>query len=342
MGSDPGKHGTGGAWVPARDGTAASMQGRDFLALADISPAELRLVVETAVRLKAQRRSDLLEGCSLAMIFEKPSLRTRVSFERAMQQLGGSAIYLSQAEVGFGVREPVKDIARVLSEYVDAIAARTFGHSTVVELARYAAVPVINALSDEEHPCQALADVLTIHERFGAVGGVRVAYVGDGNNVACSLLTATAMLGAHFVMASPPGYGPPGDLLETAKELAAEAGGSVRVVREPAEAVTGADVVYTDVWTSMGQEDERVRRQRAFAGYQVNLELMRLAAPHAVIMHDLPAHRGEEILDEAIESPQSVVFQQAGNRLHAQKALLALILGGVGSRESGVGDEVPR
>lgn len=308
------------------------MYGRDFLTLADLSPQELRLVIETAVRLKRDGCSGLLPGRALALVFEKPSLRTRVSFERAMQQLGGSAIYLSQAEVGIGVREPVKDIARVLNEYVDVIAARTFAQHTITELAEYASVPVINALSDEEHPCQALADVLTIHERFGAVQGVHVAYIGDGNNVATSLMTAAAMLGANLVLASPPGYEPPGDLLETAKGLAADAGGSVRVVRDPAEAVAGADVVYTDVWTSMGQEDERLRRQRAFAGYQVTLGLMRGAAPHAVIMHDLPAHRGEEILDEAIESSQSIVFQQAGNRLHAQKALLALILGGVDSR----------
>lgn len=324
------------------------MYGRDFLTIADLSPDELQLVLDTALRLKTrtedpglpteppgprllsplspQPSAPPLPGRSLALVFEKPSLRTRVSFERAMQQLGGTAIYLSQAEVGIGVREPVKDIARVLSEYVDAIAARTFAQSTLVELARYARVPVINALSDEQHPCQALADVLTIRERFGAVRGVRVAYIGDGNNVACSLLIATAMLGAHFVMASPPGYGPPGDLLEAAHGFAAAAGGSVRLVRHPHEAVAGADVVYTDVWTSMGQEDERARRRRAFAGYQVSPALMQHAAPHAVIMHDLPAHRGEEILDEAIESPQSIVFQQAGNRLHAQKALLALIL----------------
>jgi ornithine carbamoyltransferase len=305
------------------------MYGRDFLTLADISPDELQLVIETAVRLKRDGCAGLLAGRALALVFEKPSLRTRVSFERAMQQMGGSAIYLSQAEVGIGVREPVKDIARVLNEYVDAIAARTFEQHTITELARYAEVPVINALSDEEHPCQALADVLTIHEQFGTVRGIRIAYIGDGNNVACSLMLASAMLGAHITLASPPGYEPPGDVMESAKGFAHQTGGSVRVVRDPAEAVDGVEVVYTDVWTSMGQEDERNRRQRDFAGYQVSLALMRGAASRAVIMHDLPAHRGEEILDEAMESPQSVVFKQAGNRLHAQKALLALILGGV-------------
>ncbi len=305
------------------------MLGRDFLTLGDLSPDELRFVIDTAVQLKRDGSAGLLPGRSLALIFEKPSLRTRVSFERAMQQMGGTATYLSQAEVGLGQREPVRDIARVLNEYVDVIAARTYLHRTIIELAEFATIPVINALSDEDHPCQALADVLTIHEQFGDVRGVRVAYVGDGNNVACPLMLATAMLGGHFVIASPAGYAPAGDQVESAAGYAAEAGGSVRVVRDPREAVAGADVVYTDVWTSMGQEDERVRRQRAFAGYQVSLELMKAAEPHAVIMHDLPAHRGEEILDEAMESPRSVIFQQAGNRLHAQKALLALILGGV-------------
>jgi ornithine carbamoyltransferase len=304
------------------------MRGRDFLSLTDITPAELRLVIDTAMRLKRDGHGSLLPGRALALVFEKPSLRTRVSFERAMQQLGGHAIYLSQAEVGFGVREPVKDIARVLSQYVDAIAARTFAQSTIEELARYADVPVINALSDEEHPCQALADVLTIQERFGTVAGVRVAYIGDGNNVARSLMLAVAMLGGRITLACPAGYEPPGHVLEAARGYAHASGGEVCIVRQPQEAVRGADVVYTDVWTSMGQEDERFRRQRDFVGYQVSLALMQGAAPHAVIMHDLPAHRGEEILDEAIESPQSIVFQQAGNRLHAQKALLALILGG--------------
>lgn len=308
------------------------MYGRHLLSLADLTPAEVRLIVETAVRLKGDRSTaGMLPGRALALVFEKPSLRTRVSFERAMQQLGGSAIYLSQAEVGIGVREPVKDIARVLNEYVDVVAARTFAQSTIAELVRYSRVPVINALSDEEHPCQALADVLTIHERFGAVQGVRVAYVGDGNNVACSLMLACAMLGARITLAIPAGYQPPGEILEAATGYAGEAGGSVRIVRHPEEAVSGADVVYTDVWTSMGQEDERARRQRDFAGYTVSAALMRHAGPRAVIMHDLPAHRGEEIMDDAIESDQSVVFQQAGNRLHAQKALLALILGGVPS-----------
>jgi ornithine carbamoyltransferase len=300
--------------------------GRDFLSIADYSPDEIRLLLDAAVRLKARSRPELLTGRTLAMIFEKPSLRTRVSFQVAMTDLGGHAIYLSQEEVGLGVREPVKDIARVLSRYVDVIAARTYLHQTVVELADYASVPVINALSDEEHPCQALADLLTIYERFGEVKGVRIAYIGDGNNVLRSLLLAGAMLGARVTMATPPGYEPPGTVLEAAAVAAHESGGSVTLVRDPDEAADGADVIYTDVWTSMGQDAERGRRQRDFARYQVDLRLVRQASPRAVIMHDLPAHRGEEILDEAMESPQSVIFDQAENRLHAQRALLAMLL----------------
>ena len=300
--------------------------GRDFISIADYTPDELRLLLDVAVKLKQRGRPELLTGRTLAMIFEKPSLRTRVSFQVAMTDLGGHAIYLSQEEVGLGVREPVKDIARVLSRYADVIAARTYLHDTVVELAEYADVPVINALTDEEHPCQALADLLTIHETFGAVAGVRIAYIGDGNNVLRSLLIGGAMLGAHLTMATPEGYEPPGTVLEAAAVAGHASGGSIRLVRDPDEAATGADVIYTDVWTSMGQDAERNRRQRDFARYRVDLALMAKASPRAVIMHDLPAHRGEEILDEAIESPQSIVFDQAANRLHAQRALLAMLL----------------
>jgi len=300
--------------------------GRDFISIADYTPDEVRLLLDAAVKLKARGRPELLTGRTLAMIFEKPSLRTRVSFQVAMQDLGGHAIYLSQEEVGLGVREPVKDIARVLSRYVDVIAARTYLHATVTELADYAEVPVINALSDEEHPCQALADLLTIHERFGGVKGVRIAYIGDGNNVLRSLLIGGAMLGAHIAMATPEGYEPPGTVLEAAAVAGHESGGSIRLLREPEAAVDEADVVYTDVWTSIGQDSERFRRQRDFARFRVDLDLMRKASPRAVIMHDLPAHRGEEIEDEAIESAQSVIFDQAENRLHAQRALLAMLL----------------
>jgi ornithine carbamoyltransferase len=262
------------------------------------------------------------------MIFEKPSLRTRVSFDVGMQRLGGHAVYLPQSEVGLGQREPVADVARTVSRYVQGIVARTYAHQTLVDLAHWAPVPVINALSDEDHPCQALADLLTIRERKGDVRGTRVAFVGDGNNVAVSLAQACGLAGAHFVIASPPGYRLPEAVMIQAEEFARAAGGSFQVAETPRTAVAGADVVYTDVWTSMGQEDSYEQRLRAFAQYQVTPELLSHAQPDAIFMHDLPAHRGEEIVDEVIEGPQSVVFDQAENRLHAQAALLLLLLGG--------------
>lgn len=281
-----------------------------------------------ALQTKNGQSVSILGGKTLALLFEKPSLRTRVSFDVAMQQLGGHALYLSPAEVGLGEREPVADVARVLSRYVDAIAARTFKHETVEELARWADVPVINALSDGEHPCQALADLLTIYEKKDRWRGLVLAFVGDGNNVARSLMLGSAMVGMEFRIASPQGYCVSRALVDKAESLAAASGAAVVCVESPQEAVRGADVVYTDVWASMGQEKEQVERRRAFSGYQVNAELLALASPDAIVMHDLPAHRGEEIADEVIEGPQSVVFDQAENRLHAQKAVLALILGG--------------
>lgn len=284
-----------------------------------------------ALQTKNGQSVSILGGKTLALLFEKPSLRTRVSFDVAMQQLGGHALYLSPAEVGLGEREPVADVARVLSRYVDAIAARTFKHETVEELARWADVPVINALSDGEHPCQALADLLTIYEKKDRWRGLVLAFVGDGNNVARSLMLGSAMVGMEFRIASPQGYCVSRALVDKAESLAAASGAAVVCVESPQEAVRGADVVYTDVWASMGQEEEQVERRRAFSGYQVNAELLALASPDAIVMHDLPAHRGEEIADEVIEGPQSVVFDQAENRLHAQKAVLALILGGEGA-----------
>jgi ornithine carbamoyltransferase len=273
----------------------------------------------------------ILTGKTLALLFEKPSLRTRVSFDVAMQQLGGHALYLSPAEVGLRGREPVADVARVLSRYVDAVAARTFEHETVEELARWADVPVINALSDGEHPCQVLADLLTIYEKKGRWRGLVLAFVGDGNNVARSLMLGSALVGMDFRIAAPQGYRISTALVDKAKSLAVASGATIACVESPQEAVRGADVVYTDVWTSMGQEEEQAERRRAFGGYQVNAELLALASPDAIVMHDLPAHRGEEIAEEVIEGPQSVVFDQAENRLHAQKAVLALILGGEGA-----------
>ena len=307
------------------------MHGRDLISIADMSPQDIQRVVNTALIMKSGRPSSVLKGKTLALLFEKPSLRTRVSFDVAMQQLGGHAVYLSPAEVGLGEREPVADVARVLSRYVDAIAARTFKHETVEELARWADVPVINALSDGEHPCQALADLLTIYEKKGRWRGLVLSFVGDGNNVARSLMLGSALAGMDFRIASPQGYGISTELVDKAKSLAAASGAAVACVESPQEAVSGADVVYTDVWTSMGQEKERAERQRAFGGYQVNAELLALALPDAIVMHDLPAHRGEEIADEVIEGPQSAIFDQAENRLHAQKAVLSLILGGEGA-----------
>jgi ornithine carbamoyltransferase len=301
------------------------VHGRDLLSIAELSPDEIELILRTALSLKRDGGGhDLLRNKTLALIFEKPSLRTRVSFDVAMQELGGHAIYLNQAEVGLGQREPVADVARVLARYVDVIAARTYSHETLLGLARHADVPVINALSDEEHPCQALADLLTIHERFDGLRNVRLAFVGDGFNVAQSLAEGAALAGMSFVMASPDGYSLPEDTQRLIMETAQRNGGLAEFCQSPAEAVQGADVVYTDVWASMGQEDSYAQRKEAFAGYVINADIMALAKPNAIFMHDLPAHRGEEVMDEVIEGPQSVVFDQAENRLHAQKAILAL------------------
>ena len=310
------------------------MRGRNLISVADFSAPELDHVLETALALKEEEgrgkreggRRPLLAGKTLALVFEKPSLRTRVSFDVAMRHLGGDCIYLSPPEVGLGQRETPADVARVLSRYVDGIAARTFQTETVLELARYASVPVINALSDSEHPCQALADLLTIREKKGGLRGVTVAFIGDGNNVANSLCLAAALSGMHFRIASPAGYELADPVLRKAEVLAAGTGASVELASAPAEAVAGADVVYTDVWASMGQEHEAGVRKEDFSGYTVDSALMSRARRDAIFMHDLPAHRGEEVTDEVIDGPQSVVFDQAENRMHAQKAVLALLL----------------
>ncbi len=301
------------------------MRGRDLLSIADLGPDEVDRILKTALSLKRDGGGhDLLANKTLALLFEKPSLRTRVSFDVAMQELGGHAIYLNQSEVGLGQREPVHDVARVLSRYVDVIAARTYSHSTLLDLARHAGVPIINALSDEEHPCQAMADLLTVLERFGTLRGVRLAFVGDGFNVAVSLAEAAALAGMSFAMAAPSGYSIPEPTLRLIRELAAQNGAQIDTYETPADAVRGADVVYTDVWASMGQEDTYAQRKEAFAGFAITTDIMALAKPGAIFMHDLPAHRGEEVMDDVIEGPQSVVFDQAENRLHAQKAILAL------------------
>ena len=305
------------------------MKGKDLLSISDLSSKDIRLLISDAVDMKAAGWLSSLSGKILALLFEKPSLRTRVSFEVAMRQLGGQTIYLSPAEVGLGKRESVSDVARVLSRYVDAIVARTFSHQALEMLAGYSSVPVINALSDSEHPCQALADLFTIYEKKGELDGLTLAFVGDGNNVAHSLLLAASLTGMNFRIASPSGYRVQDRILHLAQEYAVDSGAEILCTEEPRLAVSGADVVYTDAWTSMGQETEAEQRRQIFANYQVNSELLSLAREDAIVMHCLPAHRGEEVAEGIVDSPRSVVFDQAENRMHVQKALLADILGGL-------------
>jgi len=269
----------------------------------------------------------LLPWRSVALLFEKPSLRTRVSFEIAVTQLGGHCLYLSPQEVGLGVREPIPDVARVLGRYVDCVVARVFEHTSLETLAEWSGVSVINALSDWEHPCQALADLLTIRENRGATAGVRLAYVGDGNNVARSLCLAASTVGMHFAIATPTGYGLDEGTLETARRLSDSSGTRLLVTEDPAAAVAGADIVYTDTWTSMGQEGEAEVRRKAFGPYQVNDALLGRAKPGAVFMHCLPAHHGEEVTTDVLNGPSSVVFDQAENRLHTIKAVMVATLG---------------
>jgi len=306
------------------------MMGKDLLSVADLTSEEIRSLISDAIDMKAEGWLSTLNGKTLAIMFEKPSLRTRVSFEVAMRQLGGQTIYLSPAEVGLGKRESVPDVARVLSRYVDAIAARTFSHQTLEIIAQYSSVPVINALSDLEHPCQALADLLTIYEKKEELKGLTLAFVGDGNNVAHSLMLVASLMGMDFRIASPSGYTVQDRILRQAQSYAMESGAKIFCTDEPRLAVSGADVVYTDVWTSMGQEAEAERRRQVFAGYQVNSELLSLAREDAILMHPLPAHHGEEVAEGILDSPQSVVFDQAENRMHLQKALLAGMFGGLG------------
>jgi ornithine carbamoyltransferase len=304
---------------------------QDFLAIADHSPDEIKSLLDLAIKLKKEHQSGgnkpILKGKALAMVFQKPSLRTRVSFEMGMQHLGGHALYLSPAEIGLGQRESIADVARVLDGYVDGIMARVFAHQHILDLAKWAERPVINGLSDYNHPCQGLADALTIHEHYqGKLKGLKVVFVGDGNNVAVSLMHVSTKLGMHFVLSNPPGYDIDPKALELGKKFAAENGSSVSLITDPNEAVKDADVISTDTWTSMGQEEETKKREAAFPPYQVNQELLRKAKPTCVVMHCLPAHRGQEITDEVADGPQSLLFPQAHNRLHAQKALLAKLL----------------
>ena len=307
-----------------------ALRAKHFVSLGDLEPRDLDGLLERAATLKSTRarREPRLRGRTLAQIFEKPSLRTRLSFDVGIAELGGHCIYLSPQEVGLGRRESVADVARVVSRMVDAVVLRTNAHETIEEFARYASIPVINGLSDLSHPCQGLADIMTIVEKKGPqLRGVTVAYVGDGNNVLHSLMLACALRGARLRAATPAGFEPLPRFREIAERRARETGGSVELGSDPIAAVRDADVVYTDVWTSMGQEQEYERRRRAFHGYQVNAELLRHAKRDAIVMHDLPAHRGEEITDDVMDGPQSVVFDQAENRLHAQKAVLCWLMG---------------
>jgi len=297
---------------------------RDLLRIADLERREIEAILDLATRLKTELRArvphPLLAGRTLAMIFEKPSLRTRVTFEVGMVQLGGAAISLAQGDIKLGEREPATDIARNLERWVDLILARTFLHQSVVDLATAAHVPVINGLSDLHHPCQVLADCFTLLEHRKRIEGVRVVFVGDGNNMAHSWMDAAVRLGFDFVLACPPGYEPD-------PAITAEAGPRVTITHDVEAAVRGADVLYTDVWTSMGQEGEAAARRRAFEQFQVNERLVAAAGPDVLVMHCLPAHRGEEITDAVIESPRSVIFDQAENRLHVQKAIMVWLSG---------------
>jgi ornithine carbamoyltransferase len=305
------------------------VQGKDLLSITDMSSEEIHVLLSDAIDMKQEKWLSILEHKTLALVFEKPSLRTRVSFELAMRQLGGHTIYLSPAEVGLGKRESARDVAAVLSRFVDVIAARTFSHSSVTELGQYADVPVINALDDAEHPCQALADLLTILEKKEVLKGTTVAYIGDGNNVANSLMLACALIGANFRIAAPPGYQISEPVLATARDLVSGNEAELICTNSPQEAAADSDVVYTDVWTSMGQESESEMRRQIFADYKITKSIMDLAKTDAIFMHPLPAHHGEEVEDAVLYGPNSVVFDQAENRLHVQKALLAEMLGGL-------------
>ena len=303
---------------------------RDLVSVTDFSPQEIKWLFQLTKLLKKKPAEfrDALVGKQIVLFFEKASLRTRLSFEAGMASMGGTTVFVDQTRYRLDEREPLCDVAHNVERWVNGVVLRTFEHQNVVEMARYSSVPVINALSNLEHPCQALADFFTLQEKFSDLRQVRLAYVGDGNNVAHSLMLAAASVGAKISVASPCGYAPDAEITETALAMAAQTGASIQVVQDPGEAVSGADAVYTDVWASMGQEDEAAKRKEIFADYQVTGSLMAQAAPHAMFMHCLPAHRGEEVAADVIDSPQSIVFDQAENRMHVQKAILLLLLGG--------------
>jgi ornithine carbamoyltransferase len=304
---------------------------RDFISIQDHSPEELQNLLDLAVNLKNEHfhggNPPLFKGKVLGMIFQKPSLRTRVSFDMAMRHMGGDALYLSPNEIGLGQRESIADVARVLSGYVEVLMARVFAHSHVVDLAKWSDIPVVNGLSDYDHPCQGMADALTIIEKFGSIKGLKVVFIGDGNNVAVSLMHIVTKLGGSFTHSGPHGYDMSPAAVELGRQFAAKSGSEVHFTRDPHEAVKGAHVIYTDTWTSMGQEAETKEREKVFPPYQVNAALVAEADREAIVMHCLPAHRNQEITDEVADGPHSVLFPQAHNRLHAQKAILARVLG---------------
>jgi len=309
---------------------AQHLKGRDFVRIGTWNSEELKAALDLADELKELRGQrephELLPGRSLGMIFQKPSTRTRVSFEVGIVELGGYGLYLSAGDLQLGRGETIKDTAHVLERYLDAIMIRTFAQEDVEQLAEYADIPVINGLTDYAHPCQALADLMTIRERLGRLSGARLAYLGDGNNVCVSLMVGAARFGMRFVAATPAGYEPDQNAVTAARRAAVQMGGTVELTRDPGEAAREADVLYTDVWTSMGQEAEAERRRKDLAGFQIDEELLAQASPDAIVLHCLPAHYGEEITEEVLYGPQSAVWDQAENRLHAQKALLALIV----------------
>jgi ornithine carbamoyltransferase len=304
---------------------------KDFLAISDYSAEDLQKMLDLAIKLKkeyfAGGNKPLFKGKVLGMIFQKPSLRTRVSFDMAMRHLEGDALYLSPNEIGLGQRESIADVARVLSGYVQVLMARVFAHEHVLELAKWSSIPVINGLSDYNHPCQGMADALTIIEKFGSMKGLNVTFIGDGNNVAVSLMHICAKLGANFTLGSPEGFDLPPKAIEDAKTFAKTSGSKLNFLRDPHNAVKNAHVIYTDTWTSMGQEAEAKKREEVFPPYQVNAKLVSEADKDVIVMHCLPAHRNHEITDEVADGPHSVLFPQAHNRLHAQKAILVTLLG---------------
>lgn len=304
------------------------MNKKDLLSVTDLSPEEIHFLLDKAIYLKTHKYRPILKNRALALLFDKPSLRTKVSFSVAMFQLGGNCIFLSKDEIGIGTREAPSDIARVLSRYVDTIVYRTYSHNVLKEMASFSSVPVINGLSDVEHPCQALADILTIYEKKGKFKGITVVYIGDGNNVAHSLALAAASVGMDFIMSNPPGYSMSPEIVRIAEKCSVKSGSRLSFDKDPFKAVNHADVIYTDVWTSMGHEAEAQKRRIIFAGYQVNAALMSAAPPEAIFMHPMPAHYGEEVQKELATGPQSVIYDQAENRLHIQKAVLLYLLSG--------------